>query len=259
MFADRVQNFISELIEITKKGLLTWEHFPQQYPFSNNIFVQSFIQSHPEMDKKHSYFFSYKAGLVLFIRCKSSKPSESVYMQKHFGDPIISLTEGYHMEDTISELGKEIDHAIESDASMPAGVYQFMSDIENLNFSSDVDIALLQKIFDYPVVLSTNTDQKVQIHQIPSSELSIVFSTQKLDNDSYRITATITHIKPDKNSSDLSIVPGQNKATKQSFRQLQKKLQKAVSRQVSFSKRYHKKLSMAMLDSEKKTDHPMKA
>ena len=135
MFDERVENFVSNLAAMTEKDLITWERFPQQYPFQNNLFVQNFIQKHPEMDKNRSYFFSHKNGLVLFIRYTSGNVAEAVYIQKHFGEPIIDLTEGYHMEDAVLDLGKTIDAAIEVDESLPAGVYHFMGDIEKLNTS----------------------------------------------------------------------------------------------------------------------------
>ena len=78
MFAEQVESFVLELADMTEKDLITWERFPQHYPFQNNLFVQNFIQKHPEMDKNRSYFFSHKNGLVLFIRYTSGKIAEGV-------------------------------------------------------------------------------------------------------------------------------------------------------------------------------------
>ena len=133
MFAEQVNHFVSELTALTRKDLITWERFPQHYPSQNNLFVQNFIQEHPEMDKNRSYFFSHKNGLVLFIRSTSGKITEGVHIQKHFGDPIIDLTQGYDMGSAVPNLGKAIDYAIEVDEALPAGVYHFMGDIEKLN------------------------------------------------------------------------------------------------------------------------------
>ncbi len=139
MFPDQVNRFVSELTALTRKDLITWERFPQHYPFQNNLFVQNFIQEHPEMDKNRSYFFSHKNGLVLFIRYTSGKVTEGVHIQKHFGEPIIDLTQGYDMGSAIPNLGKAIDYAIEVDEALPAGVYHFMGDIEKLNTSPDAE------------------------------------------------------------------------------------------------------------------------
>ena len=139
MFAEQVESFVLELADMTQKDLITWERFPQQYPFQNNLFVQDFIQKHPQMDQNRSYFFSHKNGLVLFIRYTSGNVAEAVYIQKHFGEPIIDLTEGYHMENAVLNLGKTIDAAIAVDESLPAGVYHFMGDIEKLNTSPDAE------------------------------------------------------------------------------------------------------------------------
>lgn len=139
MFAEQVDGFVLELTDMTQKDLITWERFPQHYPFQNNLFVQDFIQKHPQMDQNRSYFFSHKNGLVLFIRYTSGHVTEAVYIQKHFGEPIIDLTEGYCMEDSVPDLGKAIDHVIEVDESLPAGVYHFMGDIEKLNTSPDAE------------------------------------------------------------------------------------------------------------------------
>lgn len=139
MFAEQVESFVLELADMTQKDLITWERFPQHYPFQNNLFVQNFIQKHPEMDKNRSYFFSHKNGLVLFIRYTSGKIAEGVHIQKHFGEPIIDLTQGYAMDPSVPDLGKAIDRAIAVDESLPAGVYHFMGDIEKLNISPDAE------------------------------------------------------------------------------------------------------------------------
>lgn len=139
MYPEQVNHFILELTDMTLKDLITWERFPQHYPFQNNLFVQTFIQKHPEMDKNRSYFFSHKNGLVLFIRYTSGKIAEGVHIQKHFGDPIIDLTQSYDMGSAIPNLGKTIDDAIEVDEALPAGVYHFMGDIEKLNTSPDAE------------------------------------------------------------------------------------------------------------------------
>lgn len=129
MFAEQVEGFVLDLTVLTKSDLIAWERFPQHYPFQNNLFVQDFIQKHPQMDQNRSYFFSHKNGLVLFIRYTSGHVTEAVYIQKHFGEPIIDLTEGYCMEDTVPDLGKAIDHVIEVDEALPDGVYRFLWDI----------------------------------------------------------------------------------------------------------------------------------
>lgn len=139
MFAEHVESFVSSLTDMTQKRLLTWERFPQHYPFQNNLFIQDFIQKHPEMDPSHSYFFSHKNGLVLYIRYTSGKVTRAVYIQKHFGEPVIDLTQGYNMEPTISNLGKAIDHMIDADEALPDGVYLFMLDIERNDRSSDAE------------------------------------------------------------------------------------------------------------------------
>lgn len=130
MFADRVKSFVCNLTDMTNRHLLTWERFPQHYPFQNNLFIQDFIQKHPEMDQSRSYFLSHKNGLVLFIRCTSGKAPESVHLQKHFGEPIVSLTQEYQMADIVSELGKAIDDTIKLDEALPDGIYLFMCDVE---------------------------------------------------------------------------------------------------------------------------------
>ena len=139
MFAEQVEGFVLDLTALTKSDRIAWERFPQHYPFQNNLFVQDFIQKHPQMDQNRSYFFSHKNGLVLFIRYTSGNVTEAVYIQKHFGEPIIDLTEGYCMEDTVPDLGKAIDHVIEVDEALPDGVYHFMGDIEKLNTSPDAE------------------------------------------------------------------------------------------------------------------------
>ena len=91
------------------------------------------------MDKNRSYFFSHKNGLVLFIRYTSGKITEGVHIQKHFGEPIIDLTQGYAMDPSVPDLGKAIDRAIEVDEALPDGVYHFMGDIGKLNTSPDAE------------------------------------------------------------------------------------------------------------------------
>ena len=80
MFAEQVEGFVLDLTVLTKSDLIAWERFPQHYPFQNNLFVQDFIQKHPQMDQNRSYFFSHKNGLVLFIRYTSGNVTEAVYI-----------------------------------------------------------------------------------------------------------------------------------------------------------------------------------
>lgn len=137
MFAKRVKIFILALTNMTSKSLLAWERFPQHYPFQNNLFLENFIQSHPEMDNNRSYFFFHRNGLVLFIRYTSGKIPESIHIQEHFGEPIIDLTSGSDMASDVKSLGKAIDHFIKVSEKRPDCLYKFMQDIEAMDSLPD--------------------------------------------------------------------------------------------------------------------------